>query len=278
MAIDAAATDRLKNDPQAFLRENFVKIAGNGTIGPASTWQAAGGGAVAHKALGNTKATMTLGAVPVTLDDCLEVTAISGRTPPTCYLGLEPDLTDKKPGYWSGRVSPDKQPGCRRVLYLPARVNQITLLRLPTANGPDLMFTDPLTGCTVYFGTIGGQEAVCHANALALVGADSNTYMKNLKNTIPGFAKTASLKKDAYRADQQQLVDTAHVALSSLGRANIVAQATGYTTVFGVRVGGHWRIFFQDYADVKSSRSGLKAMIMGADPRHEARISTTQFS
>ena len=276
MPINAAATDRLKNDPEAFLRTNFVKIANNGTIGPAATWQAAGGGAAALKMLGNTIATMTLGAVPVTANDCLEVTAISGRTPPTCYIGLEAD--DAKPGYWAGRVSPDKQPGCRRVLYLPARANQITFLRLPLAGGPDLMFTDPLTGCTVYFGTLGGQEVVCHANALALVGADSNTYMKGLKNAIPGFAKTASLKKGEYRDDQQQLVQQARAEQRSLGRATVVAQATNYTTVFGVRVGGHWRIFFQDYADVKSARTGLKAMVLGADSRHEARINTTQLS
>ena len=276
MPIDGAATDRLKDDPQAFLRANFVKIANNGSIGPAATWQAAGGGAVAGKSLDNTIATLTLGAVPVTANDCLEVTAISGRTPPTCYLGLEPD--DTKPGYWAARVRPDKQPGHRRVLYLPARANQITLLRLPVAGGPDLMFTDPLTGCAVYFGTLGGQEVVCHANALALVGADSSTYMKSLKNAIPGFAKTASLKKDEYRTDQQQLVQRARAEKRSMGRANVVAQATNYTTVFGVRVGGHWRIFYQDYADVKSARTGLKAMVMGADNRHEARISTHQFS
>jgi len=276
MAIDAAATDRLKNDPQGFLRTNFVKIAGYGSIGPAATWQTAGGGAVAGKNLDGTIATLTLGAVPVTANDCIEVTAISGRTPPTCYLGLEPD--DTKPGYWAARVSPDKQPGYRRVLYLPARANQIALLRLPTAGGPDVMFTDPLTGCTVYFGTIAGQEVVCHANALALVGADSAHYMKSLKNAIPGFTKTASLKKGEYRADQQQLVDTARANMKSMGRATIVAQATAYTTVFGVRVGGHWRIFYQDYAELKSERTGLKKIAFGVDSRYEARISTTQFT
>ena len=186
MATDAAATDRLKDDPQVFLRENFVKIWNYGSIGPAATWRPAGGGAVADKILDFTRATMTLGAVPVTANDCLEVTAISGRTPPTCYLGLERD--DTKPSFWGAFVRPDKQPGHRRVLYLPARANQITFLTLPAAGGPDLMFTDPLTGCAIYSGTLGGQEVVCHANALALVAADSKAYMKTLKNTIPGFA------------------------------------------------------------------------------------------
>jgi hypothetical protein len=275
MAIDAAATDRLKNDPQRFLRDNFAKISDYGTIGPAATWQALGGGAVAKKTLDNTIATMNLGAVPITANDCIEVLTIGGRNPPTCYLGLEADAA--LPNYWLARVRPDKQAGHRRVLYLPARANQIALLTLPAAGGPDLMFTDPLTGCAIYFGTIGGQEVVCHANALALAAADAANYMKALKNAIPGFAKTASLKKGEYRADQAQLQTAAALAKTSMGRANVVAQSRAYTTVFGVRVGGHWRIFFQDYANVKSTRTGLKGVLMGTDS-DKARISTQQFS
>jgi hypothetical protein len=274
MAIDAAATDRLKNDPETFLRDNFVKIAGYGTIGPAAAWRALGGGGVAGKNLDNRIAKLTLGDVPITADDCIEVTSIGGRTPPTCYLGLEPEAT--KPKYWKADVRPDKQPGYRRVLYLPARANQIAVLTLPAAGGPDLMFTDPLTGCAIYFGTVAGQEVVCHANALALVGTDSKTYMKGLKNAIPGFAKTASLKKEEYRADQQALVKAARKAEESIWRTKVVAQATNYTTVFGVRVGGHWRIYYQDYADVKSSRVAVAAAIKGKDDHHEARIGTHQ--
>ncbi|MGQ0649010.1 MAG: hypothetical protein ACT4P7_15755, partial [Gemmatimonadaceae bacterium] len=275
MPIDAAATDRLKDDPQHFLRDHFVKVAGYGTIGPAATWQALGGGAVAPKLFAGTIATMTLGTVPVTADDCLEVLTIGGRAPPTCYIGLEPDAV--KPDYFLGQVRPDKQPGYRRVLYLPARANQITLLKLPAAGGPDLMFTDPLTGCTVYFGTIGPQEVVCHANGLALIGADSNNYMKGLKNAIPGFARTASLKKGEYRAHQAQLQQTAQTDKQAMGRANVVAQITNYTTVCGVRVGGHWRIFYQDYADVQSTRTGLKAKVMGATSR-KARVGLQQVT
>lgn len=43
MAIDAAATDALKADPETFLRKHFVKIANYGSIGAAATWQAMGG-------------------------------------------------------------------------------------------------------------------------------------------------------------------------------------------------------------------------------------------
>jgi len=276
MPIDAVATDLLKHDPEAFLRDNYVKIKGYNTIGPASTWQALGGGAVAGKHLGSKVAEFNLGDLPVTADDCIEVTSIGGRNPPTCYLGLEPEGT--KPRFWHAQVRPDKQPGYRRVLYLPARANQIAVLTLPAAGGPDVMFTDPLTGCTVYFGVIAGQEVVCHANALALVATDRKAYMKGLKNAIPGFAKTASLKKDEYFADQQALARAARKSESSVWRAKVVAQVNGYTTAFGVRVGGHWRIFYQDYADVKSSRAALTAKVMGADDRHEGHIRTHQFS
>jgi hypothetical protein len=275
MAIDAAATDALKNDPETFLRQHFVKIANYGSIGPAATWQAMGGGLVAKKGLDNTVATMNLGAVPITADDCIEVTAIQGRNPPTCYLGLEAE--DGKPNYYRGEVRPDKQPGYRRVLYLPARANQISLLTLPAAGGPDLMFTDPLTGCSIYFGTIGGNEVVCHANGLALTATDANTYMKNLKNAIPGFAKTASLKKTEYRDTFDALEQSARVAKQNLGRVNVVAHASQYTTVLGVRVAGHWRIFYQNYAGVASTRTGIKKLVMGADSK-KARVGLQQFS
>jgi hypothetical protein len=275
LAIDAAETDKLKDDPESFLREHFVKVVDYGTLQTASTWQALGGGAVARKYLGSVEGTLTLGAVPISADDCLEITAIQGRTPPTCYVGLEREPT--KPNYYLARVRPDKQPGYRRVLYLSARANRITLLTLPTAGGPDLMFTDPLTGCAIYFGTVAGQEVVCHVNALALTAADSNQYMKNLKNAVPGFAKSASLKKGEYRGTAQALEQSARVAKQSMGRISVVAEASDYTTVLGVRVGGHWRIFYQAYADVMSTRTGIKKLVMGANS-HKARIRLQQFS
>lgn len=274
MPIDAVATDQLKDDPEGFLRSHFVKIADYGPIGQAATWQPMGGGAAAKKLLNGTIGTMALGAVPITADDCLEVVSISGRNPPTCYLGLE--AHDEKPNYYLARLSPNKQPGYRRVLYLPARANQITLLTLPAVGGPDLMFTDPLTGCTIYSGTLAGQQVVCHANALALVQADSNNYMKNLKNAIPGFAKTASLKKGVYRADFTALEQSALAAKQAMGRVDVVATASQYTTVVGVRVGGHWRVFSQNYAEVESTRTGVRRILMGAES-HKARINLHQF-
>lgn len=280
MAIDAAATDKLKAAPEEFLREHFVKVADYGTIPPATTWRALGGGAVAKKMLttddGSTPiGKLSLGGVAISANDCIEVTAIAGRTPPTCYLGLEAE--PGKPNYFNARVRPDKQPGYRRVLYLPARANQISVLVLPAAGGPDLVFTDPLTGCTVYYGRMGGQEVVCHANGLALTATDSDAYMDNLRTAIPGFAETGSLKKGAYRANAQALEQRARAAKQSLGRTNVVATASQYTTVLGVRVGGHWRLFCHTYADVKSTRTGVSRLVMGADS-HKPRVDLQQFS
>ncbi len=139
----------------------------------------AGGRSSRQEHLENQIAAFDLNGVPITPDDCLEVTAISHRNPPTCYLALElyagsPYIpTDRKPDYYDAWVRPDQQGGYFPVLYLPARANQITLLALPAAGGPDLMFTDPLTGCKIYTGTVNGQQVVCHANALTLDAANN---------------------------------------------------------------------------------------------------------
>src|SRR5262249_22145427 len=117
-----------------------------------------------------------------------------------------------------------------------------------------------------------------HANALALGGADRSAYMKGLKNAIPGFAKTASLKKEEYWADQRAVQRAARKAEDAIWRTKVVAQINGYTTAFGGRVGGHWRIYYQDYGDVKSSRAALPAKIMGREDRHEGHVRTHQFS
>jgi len=42
-------------------------------------------------------------------------------------------------------------------------------------------------------------------------------------------------------------------------------------------VGGHWRIFYQNHADVASTRTGIKKLVMGADSK-KARVGLQQFS
>jgi hypothetical protein len=279
MPIDPVLTQSFVDNPREFLDKRYVKVRNQASLAATSTWTTLGGGPAASKALGSVIGNLQLAAVNVTADDCLVITSIGMGPLPTCYVGIE--KVDGKPDFFDAVISPNLLPGYQEIFFLPARVNQITAIVLPQNAGPDVVMTDPLTGCTVYFGTIGASQALCHANALAVVDAHKNQYMKSLKNTLSAggggvavFTNQQKLKKGTYRADITALVTQAEADKVNRGRTIVAAQGNWYTTVVAIRSSGSWSAFYQNYASVKSTRTGLKRVLMGKES-HKSRVNVT---
>lgn len=277
MPVDPVKTQRFVHDPDAFTDKNFVQIRGQAGLAATSVWQAVGGGAVEDRHYGAMAGSIALAATHVKRKDCLRIVSIGGRTRPICYVGLEAGNAIFVPdaSFYEARVSALFVPGYQRVLFLPARANQITFIHLPTAGGPDVVMTDALTGCTICVGTIGGTQVLSHANAYVLPANESQQYMRALITKLvesTGMTIAASLTKGKYVVDRATLGQSARQAKIDLGRATVNAQVHDATTVFGVRANGVWSIHYMNHAVVDSTRTGAAAFFKGASS-HKARVS-----
>jgi hypothetical protein len=260
MPPDAAAATKFANDPLAFLQKNYFYVRGQQTLNP--TRKGKGGIAWKNKYLGGVKNTYALNdpKVNITNQDLVTVTA-AGQQPPTAYVGFEAQTEKHK---WEARVQADQEAARTKVYFLNASANQICVIKLPTQGGPNVVLTDPLTGCSVFVAKDGNTTLFCHANALALTEGEALDYMENL---YQGFTDgtdiqlVAKLTKETYEQAKVAIETKGRADKHKLGRTQIDTQVEQMTNVVGIRKNQNWKFYYQVALTLDSVRTGFTGVV-----------------
>lgn len=268
MPFDAIATAQLGNNPQAFLNNNYCRIAGQGAL--TNTYVSKNAAPVATKILGGAAGNIAHGhmSLNITDSDCKEITDIGGCGAPRAFIGLD----QQAPRNFIARIqnNTDAQHPLE-INFLPAQANQIARLQLPGMGAPSIIMTDALTGCTVYTSDSGVLEYVYHANALAVAPGLNDAgriYMRDLFRHFVNGTPQAAVKmfdRPFYFNDLNNWEAQVRLAKQNLGRA----AGTIHTTpeprfnVIGIRTGPNWQFYYQIATVVSSVRTGVSGFFKG---------------
>lgn len=255
MAVDAGAAQRFRNNPLDFLQKNYFYVRGQGLLNPVRKKK--GGGDASRKILDGKRAEYDLNhpKVRIVNNDLVTVQG-GGNRPFKAFVEFE---TTQEPNSYYAMATAERR-GVE-VYFCSASANQISCLELPASGGPDIVLTDPLSGCSVFVTDMGGgRRGIFHANALALKDEFTIQYMDDL---FDAFVEGTShqplnrLDKNHYRRGLNLIEQWANEDKQALGRTSITTQQSSYTNVVGIRTSGVWTFYWQIACTVDSERTGF---------------------